>query len=291
MIDLLSIPLQYNAEYFYSLSLFIGAVVNVLLAGMLLFDHDNFLYYGTRYLRARYLTALSLIVFAVGFFLHWLFLPRYTNPLAASALSLAYFHLGGMLFSMSHTSILDRHYLTRSVVIHDVGVTTISLTIYALSVILGSKALLYIGFALFFLHVFYLTHKFFRSFHRAYALLGNYANEYAHDTDRDIRWLFFSCYVIIFFGIAGIAVTYIFPEDTLPFTILMFIGVIAFTYIYKALDAFGSIAIEAEKNINDSEAYLSTEKGKKEMSIFLIKREWKEALTIFPFLSGFFKQW
>ena len=285
-------PLDLSAEYFYSVSLLVGAVVNWVLAAMLFFDPDNFLYTETpRYLRSRYLTALSLLVFGLGFALHWWFMPRFSNPLAASALSLAYFHIGGTLLSMSHTGLIDRHYLTFQVAIRDVSVLILSVLVYAMSALLQSHTLLYIGFALFFLHIGFLTCKFYQSFHRIYLQLGNYANYLPNDTDRDMRFLFFSCHLIILFGIGGIAVTLLFPTDTRPFTLLMFVGVAVFGYIYKALDGFSALVFEAEVNLRKSEEYLHTDQGRKEIVIFRQKRHQLSWLTHFTLLSGFVKQW
>lgn len=285
-------PLDYSAEYFYSLSLIVGAIVNWVLAVMLYFDPDNFIYTETpRYLRSRYLTALSLAVFGVGFFLHWWFMPRFYNPLAASALSLAYFHVGGTLFSMSHTGLIDRHYLTLKVVVRDVVVLLLSVIIYAISALLQSHSLLYIGFGLFFLHIGFLTCKFYKSFHRIYLQLGNYANWLPNDTDRDVRWLFFSCHLIILFGIGGIVITLLFPTDTRPFTLLMFLSIAIFAYIYKAIDGFSALAYDSEINIQKSEEYLHTEYGCHEMTIFKQKRRVKSWITDLPLLSGFVKQW
>ena len=285
-------PLDLSAEYFYSVSLLVGAVVNWVLAAMLFFDPDNYLYSETpRYLRSRYLTALSLAVFGVGFALHWWFMPRFYNPIAASALSLGYFHIGGTLLSMSHTGLIDRHYLTFRVALRDVSVLILSVLVYGMSALLQSHTLLYIGFALFFLHIGFLTCKFYQSFHRIYLQLGNYANYFVNDTDRDMRWLFFSCHLIILFGIGGIAVTLLFPNDTLPFTILMFVGVGIFGYIYKALDGFSALAYDSEVNLQKSEEYLSTEYGSREMKVFRQKRHQLSWLTHFTLLSGFVKQW
>ncbi len=285
-------PIEYSLEYFYSLSLFVGAVVCLLLAGLLLFDPDNDTYAFTpRYLRSRRLTALSLAVFGVGFFFQWLFMFKYTYLLAAHALSLIYFHVGGTLFSMSHTGLIDRHYLTPRVVIRDLAILIPSLGVYAASIWLASTILLYIGFALFFLHIGYLTWQFYRSFHRIYLQLGNYAEYCPNDSDRDVRWLFYSCHLIILFGIGGIAITLIFGDGVLPFIILISAGIFVFAYIYKALDGFGAEAYEAELNMQRSEQYLQTDEGKEEMKNFKRKRHLRSFLSDIPLLSGFVSQW
>jgi len=284
-------PIPYNADYFYSLSLFIGAIVNLLLAGMLVFDSNNFLYRDApRYLRSRYMTALSLAIFGVGFLVHWYFLPRICYPLAASALSVAYFHAGGVLFSMSHTGLIDAHYLTRRVVIRDVSITAIGLAVYALSVLFDNMLLLHLGFALFFVHLGLLAVIFYRHFHRVYAQLGNYAEEQPNDTDYEIRWLFFSCHLIILFGLGSVIITLLFPHDLIPFVLLMFVGISVFSYIYKALDSYGACVFDAEKNMQKSEAYLHTERGRRRFLQFLQRRARISFFTIFPLFSGFYKE-
>jgi len=284
-------PTQFSADYFYSLSLFVGAIVNWLLAALLVFDTNNFLYRDApRYLRSRYMTALALSIFGIGFIIHWYFMPRFNYPLAASALSVAYFHSAGVLFSMSHTGLIDRHYLTRRVVVRDVCLTLISLVLYALSVILDSRLLLHIGFAAFFVHLGSLALIFYRHFHRVYAQLGTYAEELPNDTDYEVRWLFFSCHLIILFGLGSVVITSLFPNDTLPFTLLMFVGTAVFAYIYKALDNYGAFVFDAEKYLQQSEDYLKTERGLLKFHRFLKRRARHAFFTLFPFFSGFHKE-
>lgn len=247
----------YIEEYLYGLSLFVAAVVNFVLAAMLLFDSNNYLYTETpRYLRSRRLTGASLMVFGIGFLLHWLFMPHFSNLMMGKALSFSYFHIGGVLFSMSHTSLIDRKYLTRRVVVRDTVALLLSLGVYWNNAFMGIQLLTYLGSALFFVHIGYLTWQFYRRFHRIYRQLGRYADYRPNDTDHEVLWLHNSCHLIIAFGIGGMLCTVLFHDAVLPFTILLFMGVAVFSYIYKALDSFGAIARDAEVNIQESEIFV-----------------------------------
>jgi len=85
--------------------------------------------------------------------------------------------------------------------------------------------------------------------------LGKFADYMPNDTDHEVLWLHYSCHLIIAFGIGGMLCTVVFHDATLPFTILLFMGIVVFSYIYKALDSFGAIAKEAEDNLKESEEY------------------------------------
>lgn len=270
MFSAITIPaFSYSQEYFYGLSLFVAAVVNLVLAGLLLFDPNNYLYTETpRYLRSRRLTGLALAVFGVGFLLHWLFMPHFTHLLAGKALSFSYFHIGGVLFSMSHTSLIDRHYFTRRIVVRDISLLLFSLIIYWLSAWLANPTLTYLGSALFFLHIGYLTWTFYNRFYHIYQQLGNYAEYLPNDIDKEVLWLHYSCHLIIAFGIGGMLCTVLFHDSTTPFTILLFVGILVFAYIYKTLDNFSIIVSEADDYLLKSEEYLQTEEGRQEMLRF-----------------------
>jgi len=248
--------MEYSETYFFGVSLLVAAVLNLVLAGMLWFDSNNYIYTETpRYLRSRRLTGLSLMVFGLGFLLHWLFAPHFTHLLAGKALSFSYFHIGGVLLSMSHTSLIDRHYLTRQVVVRDVIVLLVSLTVYWTNARIADTSLTYVGSALFFLHIGYLTWQFYSHFIRIYRQLKKYADYMPNDTDHEMLWLHYSCHLIVAFGIGGMLCTVVFHDATLPFTLLLFAGIFVFSYIYKALDSFGAIAREAEENLKESEEY------------------------------------
>jgi len=257
---IINLHIEYAEEYFYGVSLIVAAMVNIVLSCMMMFDSNNYLYEeNPRYLRARRLTSLSLLVFGLGFFFHWLFMPHFNNLLMGKALSFTYFHIGGVLFSMSHTSLIDRHYLDRKVVVRDVTILVLSLTIYWIHAFVGNKTLTYIGSALFFLHIGFLTWQFYSRFSRIYKQLGAYADYKPNDTDHEVLWLHYSCHLIISFGISGMLCTVVFHDATWPFIILLFMGIFVFSYIYKALDSFGAVVNEAEENLVESEEYIRNE--------------------------------
>jgi len=267
MLNMLTTPsIEYTQEYFYGVSLIVAAIANLLMAGMLHFDSNNYLYTNSpNYLRSRRLTSVALAVFGIGFLLHWWFMPHYTNRLAATALSLSYFHIGGVLFSMSHTSLIDRHYLTRRVVVRDVTLLLLSLMIYWGSVVLSSPILSRVGFGIFFLHITHLTAVFYHSYYRINKQLDNYAEYLPNDADREVRWLLYSCHIIILFGIGSNVFSMVFQNYTWPFSVLLTVAVGVFGYIYKALDSFGIIAYDMELLMQQSDEYNQTEQGRQHL--------------------------
>lgn len=248
---------NYSETFSFDISLIVAAMVNFVLAAMLFFDSNNYIYSETpRYLRSRRLTGLALMVFGVGFLLHWLFMPHFTNLLVGKALSFSYFHIGGVLFSMSHTGLIDRHYLTRRVVIRDVSVLLVSLAVYWTNAWIADVTLTYLASALFFLHIGFLTWQFYSRFYSIYGQLKKYADYKPNDTDHEVFWLNISCHLIISFGIGGMLCTVLFHDATSPFTILLLLGLAVFSYIYKTLDSFGLVASEAEEYLRESEDFM-----------------------------------
>jgi len=119
---------MFETELYHTL-LILAAISNLSMAASLL--HGN-LSYGdyTVYRWARRLVALCFTVFAIGFFLHAHFEWRTTWPAAASALSVSYFHVGGVLFGWSHTSLMRPDYLTKKVVLRDLIILVVGLMSY-----------------------------------------------------------------------------------------------------------------------------------------------------------------
>jgi len=255
-------PAVFSEEYFFGVVLVVAAVVNLVLACMLLIDFKNNIYAEAPcYLRSRRLTSCALMVFGLGFLLHWWFMPHFSDLLTAKALSFSYFHIGGVLLSMSHTGLIDRHYLTRRVVARDIIILLISLCVYWTNAWLDSTALTYIGSGMFLLHMGHLTGAFYNRFRRIRKQLGSYADYMPNDTDLEVKWLHNSCHLIIAFGIGGVVCTVLFHDTTWPFTILLLASIVVFAYIYKALDYFGAVASEAEGNLRGSEEYIAAAKS------------------------------
>ena len=91
----------------YRTVLILGAVINFLIAFALLHNNVYFSIYDV-YHRSRSLVALNYTIFGIGFLLHVWFGWRISCPAAASALTVSYFHSGGVLFGWSHISLMPR---------------------------------------------------------------------------------------------------------------------------------------------------------------------------------------
>ena len=244
----------------YSLTLIVSAIVNLALAVALL--HNNYLFSDYQvYRRSRTLTALTFSIFAIGFLLHYHFEWRTSWPAAASALSVSYFHIAGVLFSWSHISLLNPYYLTRHVVVRDVIILIIGIVAYwGVAFTHTSYFILHAAFSIFFLHAFYISSVFYRTLHRIRHKVKTMPVSVDNATwwteenklmvvgfQRSIRM---SCHFIVLFGLGSIAVTAAFPTQYWPYTVLLILGILVFCFIFYGLTEYGCV-IDAGTNATE----------------------------------------
>ena len=232
----------------YFTVLYLAGAVNILIALVLI--HNN-VYYADYdvYRRSRSLVALNYVIFAIGFFLHAYFSLRLTAPIAASALSIAYFHSGGVLFGWSHISLMRPDYMTRRVVVRDLLILAVGLVCYANVALHSQVFTLHISFLIFFAHATYIAYNFYRT----YYLVGRTMEQRPAD---DVAWwtpekkrtvlgrhhsFVIGCHLIIIFGLGSIAITAAFPHDIWPYTLLTAAGIAVFSYIFYALVEYGAV--------------------------------------------------
>lgn len=232
----------------YFTVLYLAGAVNILIALVLI--HNN-VYYADYdvYRRSRTLVAVNYAIFAVGFFLHAYFSLRLTAPIAASALSIAYFHSGGVLFGWSHISLMRPDYMTRRVVVRDLLILAVGLVCYANVALHSQVFTLHISFLIFFAHATYIAYNFYRT----YYLVGRTMEQRPAD---DVAWwtpekkrtvlgrhhaFVIGCHLIIIFGLGSIAITAAFPHDIWPYTLLTAAGIAVFSYIFYALVEYGAV--------------------------------------------------
>ena len=113
----------------YHLVLILAGAVNLLIAVALLHDNIYFNNYEV-YRRARIFVAVNYAIFGVGFLMHAYFSWRTSWPEAASALSVSYFHSGGVLFGWSHISLMRPDYVSRRVVVRDLSILAVGVVTY-----------------------------------------------------------------------------------------------------------------------------------------------------------------
>ena len=104
----------------YRTALIIAGAVNLLIAVALLHNNVYFRVYDVYY-RSRTLVAINYAIFGIGFLIHAYFVLRTTWPEAASALTVSYFHSGGVLFGWSHISLMRPDYLSKKRVVCDLA--------------------------------------------------------------------------------------------------------------------------------------------------------------------------
>ena len=240
----------------YETVLVLSAAVNVALAGGLMLENVFYRDYEV-YRRSRMLTALTMFFFGVGFFLHYLLEWRSVWPAGASALSVTYFHVGGVLFSWSHTSLLNPAYLTKKIVRRDLIILIIGVATYWQNAVAGIAMA---GFSIFFVHAAWLSYVLYGTLLRVRRQLHELPM-----TDSNSRWwteetrasvfsfqasIQVSCYLIVLFGLGSVAVTAFFSTEQWPFTMLLCLGMVVFCYIFYELNQYGMV-VEAGTNATE----------------------------------------
>lgn len=268
----------------YYTVLYLAGAINIMIVLVLI--HNN-VYYADYdvYRRSRTLVAVNYAIFAVGFFLHAHFCLRFTNPVLASALSIAYFHSGGVLFGWSHISLMRPDYLTRRVVVRDLAILALGLVCYAavgltsLRPAVGLTSLrpavgcaaavpqplslplsLPLSFLIFFAHATYIAYTFYRTYYQV-------RRSIVHRPAADVPWwtpekkrtvlnrhhaFVIGCHLIIIFGLGSIALTAAFPHAIWPYTLLTAAGIVVFSYIFYALVEYGAVIDSAAGATEDA---------------------------------------
>jgi len=246
-------------QQLYDTTLLIGAVINLMIAFVLL--HNNYWYRDYEvYHRSRQFSAIVYLAFAVGFLLHAHYGWRMTCPAAASALSVSYFHIGAVFFGWSHTSLLKPDYLTRRIVVRDLTILLAGITAYWTAATNYELCIMNCAFLFFFLHAPYIAFTFYRTYYRVRRSLssrtvdGNAPRWWTEETKREVLSLHHSfvlcCHLIILFGLGSIVVTALFPTAVWPYTMLLCLGIAVFCYIFYALEEYGSV-IESATNATE----------------------------------------
>lgn len=239
----------------YKIALVAGALANLAMATGILAHQKKYRRY-TIYFRARQFTALWLIAFAVGYLIHAVFEPRLYWPTMASALTVSYFHLGAICFCWGYIPLLNPDYFTRRIAVRDTIIYVIGLTAYWTVAMLWKNAPLYtlLSYGVFFAYCIYNLVVFYKTYHRvSFRLLKmSYGNVSAF-----VRWMQVSCDLIIFFGMCGVAMTALFPENSrIPFTVLTLLGIGVWAYIVYSISKYGTVvetATRATENVAATE--------------------------------------
>lgn len=230
----------------YRVSLFVGAIANLLMATGLLAHQKAYTRFPS-YHRARLITAIWLIVFAAGYILHATLGLRESWPAAASALTVSYFHFGAIAFCWGYIPLLNPNYLTRKIIVRDLIIYGVGLISYWTVALIWRDNPLYtvLSFSVFFLYVAYHIILFYRTYHNvSYRLMKmSYGN-----VSGFVRWLQVSCDLIIFFGTVGVIMLALFQHDTkFPFTVLTLLGIVIWAYIVFSLNKYGSVVETASR--------------------------------------------
>lgn len=229
----------------YQLSLALAAIANLAMAAGLLSRQRIYKKYPV-YHRARLMTILWLVVFALGYLLHFFFKLRTGWPAAASALTVSYFHWGAICFCWGYIPLLNPDHFNRKLVVGNSIVFGVGLIAYWTVPLLWKEAPLatlasysvFFGYCAYYLIVFYKTYNrvSFRLVKMSYGNVSSF-----------VRWMQASCDLILLFGIGSVAVTAMFPTDLWPFTVLEVVGTLVYAYIVYSLGRYGSVVETASR--------------------------------------------
>lgn len=236
----------------YQLMLMLAGAVNLLIAVVLLHDNVYFRIYDV-YRRSRLLVALNYAIFGIGFLLHAYFSWRISWPEAASALTVSYFHSGGVVFGWSHISLMRPDYLSRNVVARDLSILAVGLMVYW--TVLADWT-----FIIFFVHATYIAITFYRTYFQVRRSIermpadGSAPQWWTPEAKRTVLGFHHSfvigCHLIVLFGLGSIVITAAFPHDIWPYTFLTLSGIIVFCFIFYSLVEYGNV-IDAATNITE----------------------------------------
>lgn len=220
-------------------------VVTLIMTGLINLAMGCFLFLGNKayrqqtvYLRSRLLTILWLVAFGLGYIIHALFLWRYTWPTAASALTVSFFHIGAICFNWGYIPLLNPSYLTRRVVTRDLLFYAAGLVTYWTVALKWHHAPTYVclAFSLFFAYAALTVFTFYRTYNRVSLRMIRMSSG---NVMQFIRWMQVCCDCIVLFGIGSVAITAIFPNDIIPFVLLLTSGAGMFTYIVYSISKYG----------------------------------------------------
>ena len=250
------------AHELYHIVLLMAAGINFLIAFVLLYNNIWYRNYGV-FCRARMLAALCYVIFAIGFAMHAYFEWRTSWPAAASALSVSYFHIGGVLFGWSHTSLMRPDYLKKKVVLRDLTILLVGLASYWTAVANYSLFVFHFSFIIFFAHASYIAFIFYRTYFLVRRnLVSMPADEMAPkwwtpEAKRTVlsghHSFVISCHLIVLFGLGGIVVTAVFPHQITPYTVLLCMGIAVYCYIFYSLSEYGNVIDAATYATEDAE--------------------------------------
>lgn len=229
----------------YQISLALAAIANLAMAVGLLSHRKQYAKYPV-YSRARLMTILWLTVFAVGYMMHFVFMPRVNWPSAASALTVSYFHWGAICFCWGFIPLLNPDYLTRKKMIWDIVIFVIGLASYWTVPLLWKEAPLAttLSYSVFFVYCAYNVVVFYKTYNRVSFRLVKMS--YGNVTGF-VRWMQASCDLILLFGIGSVAITAMFPRDFWPYTALEIVGTLVYAYIVYSLSRYGSVVETASR--------------------------------------------
>ena len=234
----------------YSTVLMLAAGVNLIIAFALLHNNMWFRTYDV-YRRSRTLLAVNYVIFAIGFLLHAHFQLRLMSPAVADALSVSYFHSGGVLFGWSHISLMRPNYLTRRVVVRDLTILAVGIVCYWMAATCFSLSVFHFSLFIFFLHATFIACKFYYTYYNIRRSIeqmpaeGNVPDWWTPDTKRTVlgrhHAFVIGCHLIIIFGLGSMALTAAFPSTVWPFIVLSLSGIAVFSYIFYSIVEYGNV--------------------------------------------------
>lgn len=190
----------------------------------------------TSYIRSKRILGVAYIIFAVSISQFTFFDLRINIPNIAVALPLSYFYLEAILFGMSFTSLLDRHYINRRRLRVDFGLYAVFLVVTWSGAVLATGRLrtaVLVGCSVwFFIVASEISIRFLKTYRRSVRKLDDF---YSDNTAVFVRWLHKSTYGIIFLGLCGSVFAF---APKWGNAIFMSTGIVMFVYIYVSFQNY-----------------------------------------------------
>lgn len=187
------------------------------------------------FLRSRSICGLSMLAFTIGLIIQWVFNPRIYAPAIGDMLLLAHFHIGGTIFALSHTTLLDPNILNRRRALIDLsGILTVQIFGWA-GTMLHLPILRIFCYLALLCHICYVCSIL---WHTYYDVTRHIKNVSSDETERRLYWVAISGSSIILYGICNIILVLVLENNLLVNGIMSLITIPIFIYIYISYMAF-----------------------------------------------------
>lgn len=241
--------MQLSAELLklYNALLYISGVSNLIFAVILTIRAYTRKYIGHNgYKRACIIASFSIVIFGIGFLLHAVYNPRIFCPPVASALSISYYHICGVLFGLSYLTLMKPRFVTRKSVLINAAVLVAGLIgyWYPLTQTLNPSPTWNLAYLIFLAHTGTLAVLFYLYFNK---IKNKNKTKSISFLVPFINYSSKSSHAFIAMGLGTGLLYAIFPDTVIIYVILMIIAYYLFYYIFKSYYYYSNKLLSPEE--------------------------------------------